>query len=83
MNEEKEYKTLEEFVDDCEKEGMNNFFVFAGDGIAKRACVGAGNEEDTLVSIAACFLDRPDIRQMFQTAIRLSYEIENEDKNIN
>lgn len=34
---------MDEFIDDCVKEGMVNFFAFAGDGVSKRACIGAGN----------------------------------------
>lgn len=84
MKEENEkYQSMDDFVDDCVMEGMENFFAFAGDGVSKRACIGVGEEEAAIVTIAAVFLDRPDIRQMFQTAIRMAIEVENEDKNIN
>lgn len=44
----------------------------------KRACIGEGNQDDAILAIASCFLDRPDVEEIFQKAINVVNELKSE-----
>jgi hypothetical protein len=75
-----QYESMEDFVASTRADGFTSYFAFGGDGNAKRACIGEGNQDDAILAIASCFLDRPDVEEIFQKAINVVNELKSEKK---
>lgn len=72
----KPFESMEDFTSRCRKDGIKNFFAFAGckEG-GKRACLGEGEAEDACLAMALCMLDRDEIYTLVTNAFRMATEL--------